>query len=93
MCRQVRRARDNLRYIGERVTKGMDEVDAYTPRRVPHNNKFDRFSFPDQGGYREGTSSHRSVDDAEFKIGDGVTTIREPRGERDRGIRLDVEDR
>lgn len=51
---------------------------------------FHRFSFPpsssDQGGYRKGTSSHRSVDDAEFKIGDGVTTICESRGERDRGI-------
>ncbi|XP_017760343.1 PREDICTED: uncharacterized protein LOC108550929 [Eufriesea mexicana] len=26
VCQRVRRARDNLRYIGERVTKGMDEI-------------------------------------------------------------------
>lgn len=64
----------------------------YTRIRTRHLLSRSREFFfpPDQGGYRKGTSSHRSVDDAEFKIGDGAATIRQPRGERDRGIRGSV---
>lgn len=58
----------------------MDEVS--TAIKVKPNQQANAIA--DQRRCGEGTASYRSIDHAEYEIGCGATTIRNPRGKRDR---------